>query len=49
MENKILEVIFDVQKRLKRVNKKLGRVEYKLCAEFESLKLLSKNNLDKVH
>lgn len=49
MKNKILEVSFDVQKRLKRVNKKLDRVEYKLRARFENLKLLSENNLDKVH
>lgn len=29
MKIKILEVVFDVQKRLKRVNIKLDRVEYK--------------------
>lgn len=48
MKNKILEVVLDVQEELKKVNKKLDRVEYKMSARFEKLKLLSENNLDKV-
>lgn len=34
MKNKILEVVFDVQKRLKRVNKKLYRVDVKLIMDL---------------
>ncbi|GKZ02974.1 hypothetical protein ANS017_11610 [Paraclostridium bifermentans] len=34
MKNKILEVVFDVQKRLKRVNKKLYRVDVKLTMDL---------------
>lgn len=34
MKNKILEVVFDVQKRLKRVNKKLYIVDVKLTMDL---------------
>jgi tetrahydromethanopterin S-methyltransferase subunit G len=44
MENKILEVLLDMQKELKEVNKKLDRVEYKINYGFKELKLLSENN-----
>lgn len=48
MENKILEVLLDMQKELKEVNNKLDRIEYKMNDGFETLELLSENNSSEV-
>lgn len=48
MENKILEVLLDMQKELKEVNNKLDRLEYKMNDGFETLELLSENNSSEV-
>lgn len=48
MDNKILEVLLDMQKELKEVNNKLDRVEYKMNDGFETLELLSENNSTEV-
>ncbi|MEW8963439.1 hypothetical protein [Paraclostridium dentum] len=48
MENKILEVLLDMQKELKEVNNKLDRLEYKMNDGFETLELLSENNSNEV-
>lgn len=44
MENKILELLLDIQKEIKEVNNKLDRIENKVNDKFETLELLSENN-----
>ena len=44
MDNKILEILLDMQKELKEVNNRLDRIEYKMNDGFETLELLSENN-----
>ncbi len=44
MENKILELLLDMQKEIKEVNKKLDRIENKMNDKFETLELLGENN-----
>lgn len=51
MDNKILEILLDMQKDLKEVqsevkdiNKRLDRMEYKMNDGFETLEILSENN-----
>lgn len=44
MENKILELLLDMQKEIKEVNNKLDRIENKVNDKFETLELLSENN-----
>lgn len=44
MENKILEILLDMQKEIKEVNNKLDRIENKMDDKFETLELLSENN-----
>ncbi|MFR2529630.1 MAG: hypothetical protein ACLS9F_18470, partial [Clostridium paraputrificum] len=43
-ENKILEILLDIQKKIKEVNNKLDRIENKMDDKFETLELLSENN-----
>ncbi|CEQ10642.1 Uncharacterised protein [[Clostridium] sordellii] len=45
MENdKILEILLDMQKDLKEVHKRLDRMEFKINDGFETLEILSENN-----
>ncbi|WP_270507122.1 hypothetical protein [Paraclostridium sordellii] len=44
MDNKILEILLDMQKDLKEVHKRLDRMEFKLNDGFETLEILSENN-----
>ncbi|CEP38314.1 Uncharacterised protein [[Clostridium] sordellii] len=44
MENKILELLLDMQKEIREVNNKLDRIENKMDDKFETLELLSENN-----
>lgn len=44
MENKIFEILLDMQKEIKEVNNKLDRIENKMDDKFETLELLSENN-----
>lgn len=44
MENKILELLLDMQKEIKEVNNKLDRIENKMNDKFETLELLGENN-----
>lgn len=44
MENKILELLLDMQKEIKEVNNKLDRIENKMNDKFETLELLDENN-----
>lgn len=56
MDNKILEILVDMQKNLKEVqsdiksiNKRLDRIEYKMNDGFETLELLSENNSTEIN
>lgn len=56
MDNKILEILVDMQKNLKEVqldiksiNKRLDRIEYKVNDGFETLELLSENNSTEIN
>lgn len=44
MDNKILEILVDMQKDLKEVHKRLDRMEFKINDGFETLEILSENN-----
>ncbi len=44
MENKILELLLDMQKEIKEVNNKVDRIENKMNDKFETLELLGENN-----
>ena len=44
MDNKILEILIDMQKDLKEVHKRLDRMEFKINDGFETLEILSENN-----
>lgn len=48
MDNKILEILMDMQKDLKEVHKRLDRMEYKMNDGFETLEILSENNSNEV-
>lgn len=56
MDNKILEILLDMQKDLKEVqsevkdiNKRLDRMEYKMNDGFETLEILSENNANEIN
>lgn len=56
MDNKILEVLLDMQKDLKEVqsevkdiNKRLDRIEYKMNDGFDTLEILSENNSNEIN
>ncbi|MCU9810156.1 hypothetical protein LEQ06_19640 [Paraclostridium sp. AKS46] len=44
MENKILELLLEMQKEIREVNNKLDRIENKMNDKFETLELLGENN-----
>ena len=44
MENKILELLLDMQKEIREVNNKLDGIENKMNDKFETLELLVENN-----
>lgn len=44
MEEKILNILLDIQKDLKEVNNRLDKIEYKMNDGFETLEILSENN-----
>lgn len=44
MENRILELLLDMQKEIREVNNKLDRIENKMNDKFETLELLGENN-----
>ncbi|CEN26608.1 hypothetical protein [Paraclostridium sordellii] len=55
MDNKILEILLDMQKDLKEVqsevkdiSKRLDKIEYKMNDGFETLEILSENNSNEV-
>lgn len=56
MDNKILEILVDMQRDLKEVqsemkdiNKRLDRIEYKMNDGFETLELWSENNSNEIN
>ncbi len=48
MNDKILEILLDMQKELKEVNKKIDILNYKMNDGFETLELLSENNSNEI-
>lgn len=44
MNDKILDILLDMQKDLKDVNNRLDKIEYRMNDGFETLELLSENN-----
>lgn len=49
MENKIFELLLDMQKEIKEVNNKLDRIENKMNDKFETLELLGENNSNELN
>lgn len=56
MENKMLEILLDMQKdiknvksELKEINNRLDKIEFKMNDGFETLELLSENNSSEVN
>ncbi|CEQ01684.1 Uncharacterised protein [[Clostridium] sordellii] len=56
MDNKILEILLDMQKDLKEVqsevkdiNKRLNKMEYKMNDGFETLEILSESNANEIN
>ena len=43
MENKILELLLDMQKEIKKLDSKMDRLEAKMLDGFETLELLTQN------
>ncbi|MBQ8999992.1 MAG: hypothetical protein IJ086_15050 [Clostridium sp.] len=49
MENKIIEILLDMQKDIKDINTKINKIQYKLNDGFETLELLSENNSNELN
>ena len=56
MDNKILEILLDMQKEIKDmksemkdINTKIDRLEYKMTDWFETLELLTENNTNELN
>ena len=56
MDNKILEILLDMQKEIKDmksemkdINTKIDRLEYKMTDGFETLELLTENNTNELN
>ena len=56
MDNKILEILLDMQKEIKDmksemkdINTKIDRLEYKITDGFETLELLTENNTNELN
>lgn len=49
LENKIIEILLDMQKDIKDINTKINKIQYKLNDGFETLELLSENNSNELN
>lgn len=43
MENKVLELLIDMQREIKEINNKLDKIEYRVTDGFETLEILNNN------
>ena len=43
MENKVLELLLDMQKDIKEINNKIDKIEYRVTDGFETLEILNNN------
>ena len=43
MENKVLELLIDMQKDIKEINNKIDKIEYRVADGFETLEILNNN------
>ena len=43
MENKVLELLLDMQKDIKEINNKIDKIEYRVADGFETLEILNNN------
>ena len=43
MENKILELLLDMQREIKEINNKIDKIEYRVADGFETLEILNNN------
>ena len=43
MENKVLELLIDMQREIKEINNKIDKIEYRVTDGFETLEILNNN------
>ena len=43
MENKVLELLIDMQRGIKEINNKIDKIEYRVADGFETLEILNNN------
>ena len=43
MENKVLEILLDMQREIKEINNKIDKIEYRVTDGFETLEILNNN------
>ena len=43
MENKVLELLLDMQREIKEINNKIDKIEYRVADGFETLEILNNN------
>ena len=43
MENKVLELLLDMQREIKEINNKIDKIEYRVTDGFETLEILNNN------
>ena len=43
MENKVLELLIEMQREIKEINNKLDKIEYRVTDGFETLEILNNN------
>ena len=43
MENKVLELLIDMQREIKEINNKIDKIEYRVADGFETLEILNNN------
>lgn len=49
MNDKILEILLDIQSEIKEVSKKVDKIEYQMKDGFETLELLNDNNIKEIN
>ena len=49
MENKVLELLLDMQKDIKEINNKIDKIEYRVADGFETLEILNNNTLQELN
>ena len=43
MENKVLELLIDMQREIKEINNKIDKIEYRVADGFETIEILNNN------